>query len=160
MSMQTSMSANPNAALVGMRADNGPFDAISRVLETAAGCAFGRILCEGAVEGEGAIIPTSAGEGGKPLGAVIRKDVSEPGSPDVAQKEDVTLLRKGRIWVEAAGTLTTAMRPGGTAIYLVHSGGDAGLLSPTDDATTVAIVGVTVLKGATDGNLALVEFNL
>ena len=157
---QTSILSEPVRALLGMRADNGPADVRSRVLETAAGCAFGRCLVEGASEGKGAIVPSSAGEGAKPLGFVVREDVKEPATPNVAQKDLVGLLAKGRIWVEAAGTLTTAMRPGGTAIYLVHTGADAGLLSPTDDANTVLISGITVLEGATDGNLALIDVNL
>jgi len=136
-------------------------DIVSGVMETAAGCAFGRILSQGSAT-KGVKVPTADADALTLLGAVLRQDMQEPTTPSIEQKDAVSLVKKGRIWLEAAGTLTNAMngRTDGTAVYLVHTGADAGLLSPTDDANTVRVYGIRVLRGATDGNLALVEMDL
>lgn len=156
---QTSIAVDRAVAYPGMLADGGFHDIVSRAVETAAGVAAGRIMVEGTLPLQQAIVPTSAVNGVLPVGCTKYEPIKEPRSPagpEFAQYDMVNLVRRGRIWMLAGtGGVTRYAQH-----YLIHAGAEAGLLTLTDDANTVAISGVTVLLTAAAGVLTLVEFNL
>jgi hypothetical protein len=66
------------------------------------------------------------------------------------------VLARGRCWVRTVGVVADDA----AAVYVVHTGADAGKLTATDDGATRAIK-VRVLKASTASNLlALVEFDV
>ncbi len=160
---QTSVLLEPAAvAAPGQLADSGYKDSITAWVESVAGVDSGRFLCEGTAptvsngRRPGGVNPSDATIGARVLGCVIFEALREPKSPRYSQYDVVTCLRKGRIYVLAGTGGISRYVP----LFLVHTGAEAGLLTVTDDANTVAIPGVSALIAATAGNYALIDVNL
>lgn len=70
------------------------------------------------------------------------------------EKQAVSVLRRGRIWLEAQGDVVSDGE-----IFVIDTGADAGKIR--GDNTDATLIGSCVcLKGALAGALALVEINL
>lgn len=91
-------------------------------------------------------------------GVAILNSMREPGVPHYAINSAVSVLRRGAIWLLAEGDVTDE-----GPVFIVNGSGAGTPGKLRGDANTAAATQVTaakVLKGATAGSLALVEFNL
>lgn len=157
MAAQTSMSASPAEFIAGMLYDTRPTNVIqSRAIEDAAGATPGRVYVEGATHQKTCKAPAAAGDVAFPVGVALYSPTNEPNAPNYEQYDMVPLLSNGVVPMECSGTISD----GETALFLVHTGADAGLFSETDDGSTTALPAgcfVRCLKGGDDGDIGLFE---
>lgn len=153
---QTTVTQFPDIAIEGMVADMQSTNIITRIATI--GIPVGRGVVKSSAW-DLCKLPTSAAEVTNNFqGVSIYSAMREPGVPHYAIKASVSVLRRGLIWLIAEGTVVD---DGPVFIVNGSGAGTAGMLR--GDANTAAATQVTqarVIKGATAGSLALVEFNL
>jgi hypothetical protein len=152
---QTVIPSSMAVAAAGML--EGPIEsAITRVIATAAGVNTGRAVRRGSVAGRTCELFAADADSALIDGIVIRQPMRERSTPDFPQNTEVTLLRRGAIWL----TCPVAIAPtdNATLSWLV-TGGNAGLLTNVVDANDRAI-GVRCIVGAGIGGLGLFYVNL
>lgn len=156
MAVQTSVSLRSGAAVAGMLADSGPVDVLSRVMETSGGSQFGRFLARGATPGKTTKILSAAGDVAIIEGVSVFTAFQEGGaSPDIAQYEEASLLRSGRIWLLCQAAIAVT-----DTLYVIRDGSSsAGLLSAASAGNT-AITGVKCIVGAGAGELGLFQIHI
>lgn len=157
---QTSVIAAPPGAVAGMVADNDPSQSFV-TFYASAGLAQGRFFKRGTTTNYDVGSPIAAAADVTTLlaGLSVFDTMRMPKTPHYSAKDPVRTMRRGRMWVEAAGTIAT-----GDTVYVVHSGADAGLVQGAagagPDATAVPNGAAKCLKGGSDGDLVLIEINL
>jgi hypothetical protein len=162
MAVQTSYGTTMPAAFSGQLADNSANECIAMYNGAAAEIAFGRAVKFGAADYE-AILPSA--ETDKIVGIVVHSHAytkgftgAELGSTGVVENGNLTVLRKGRIWVIAEDAVTRGDRLWVRAV----AGGDpeflGGLLNADDSTDTIDCTNQGVwLTSASAGGLALLE---
>lgn len=163
MGGQTTYSLSPDAAFAGLIADIRNATIESYTVENAAGIGFGLGVKLGAV------VPnfTSPNKGITVLTAVsdaligfTTQQHSEQAYPfsvssaKYAQYETANIVRKGTIWVQTNGSVTS-----GGAVYVVYTGADAGK-SRADSTNAILVPGAMYRSSVTGAGVALVELNL
>lgn len=136
---QSTVSAAPPVALVGMVADSRSTDTISR--QASAACGFGRIVCG---DEETCEHPDSAADVTNTALGMVRYDPSKTpaGDPPYAIDDAVPVLQKGPGW---AALLSGAAPQHGDAVYVYRGATTADRGKVTQDATASS---VTLLAGA------------
>jgi len=158
---QTSYSVNQAAGKEGMLYDVGNKDAISCIAEEA--IPFGKLVVRGTAD-NGAVLPAASGDvttAQKVLGMAMfdmAKEQDANGAVAYANKDAVSVLRKGRAWVKVEEAVTPA-----SSVYVRYAAGGNGVGSFGDTAGTserAALAGAKYLTSASADGLALIEFNL
>ncbi len=160
---QTSISANMTAAYAGLLADSGFRDVVSRYnSESSAQMPFGIMVCFGAAD-DAAILPVDGTT--KHVGVVIATQVYDPtldlGTTGILPKRMISLLRKGRIWVQ----VEEAVAPG-DPVFIRHSTGAGGsqkgaFRKSSDSSTATDLTKKAVfLSTAGAAGLALVDIDM
>ncbi len=88
------------AGRAGMLADNGPKDVVSKI-NPAVAIKFGRAVCKGSADRD-VKLPTTAAEAAACIGISLvnlSMECSASGDPQYPIGSDVSVLRKGRVWV-------------------------------------------------------------
>jgi hypothetical protein len=161
MAVQTSYGTSMTAAISGQLADNGANDCIPKYNEEAsAEVKFGAAVCWGTTE-NGALLP--AAETDKVIGIVVHSHAytkgftgAELGSTGVVSNGNLSVLRKGRIWVTCRSGCTRGDR---LWVRCTAAPGVVGDLENADDGTeTIDCTNQGVwLTSAAAGALALLE---
>jgi hypothetical protein len=117
---------------------------------------FGSAVVPGTDPRKQVKLATAGGQGF--AGIALREDARmQDATTGIAQyldKETVSVLRKGAVWVPTAGAVVAE-----TPAFYVNSGATAGLFDDLDDSTTDATTGK--FRTATTGSgLAVVEIDL
>ena len=157
---QTTFSKTPGLAYPGM-CEGLPIYAPSAILQAAAGVDAGRaLIAVASTPGEAQKCDLIGGAGDVPkiLGfSILQSYTFEPKSTRFAQKDAITLLSRGLIWLTCVDDRSAAIIS--TAIYIANTGADLGL--PQASATGgTAHTGIKCLQGGTAGNLGLFAVNL
>lgn len=151
---QTAYATKQENAILGLLADLGVKDVISRKLITSA-LGFGVAVARVDEQNE-QCAPVAAGSD-KILGIAIRSDsydnASLAGSTTLAVGSMVSVLRRGRIWCTCVGGCDEDDQ-----VFVVHAGG--GLAGADDAGNRSALVGAVWRSDAADGALAILEIDL
>lgn len=160
--MQTSYSNQAPVAFRGLLADPAA-DAflVSRAVEQAAGVPAGVMLVAGTDPAVEAKLPSTTGQ--KLAGIVChqqaRQDFSLAGSLMLANGEDASLVRRGRVWV----VVEEAVAPG-EAVFFRHTTGTGTELgafrNDADTATCDQVTQANWLVGSSGAGVALLEINI
>lgn len=107
--VQTSYTPFMRKALLGMKADMAPSLILSRFIETAGGIGFGLAVAQGTGDRQVRLGGTGPFVGATLLdlaaGATL---LAPPTTPDQYQQNDLAaIMKKGSIWVQADGAVTT-----------------------------------------------------
>lgn len=145
MTVQTTYSESMAAAKAGMPANAIPFDADSRICETAAGIAFGVAVGAGSAD-NGCVVGKGSGKGF--VGVTIRDVTLDPADEDTYQQyAAVGVMTKGDIWVTTGGNVVD----GG----IVTFNNTTGVLSATAaDGSNTLVTGARWMTTASSGELA------
>lgn len=118
--VQTTFTENMRPALAGMIADTTPQTILSRVVEGAAGIAFGVVACKGT--GDMQVKPAAAGlsyQGITVADLTIQHVAPPAGGPDFYPDKDVcNIIIQGAIWVTVGANVVA-----GDAAYFVPATG-------------------------------------
>lgn len=149
----------PVVAVVGQYADNGARDIVSRTALNAT-IAPGLLAIWFAGDNDAGIrAPTLTGQvSGPNAQGVTAYDASAPNNP-YAIGDQVTLLKRGRIWVIAEEAVTPA-----STVFVRFAAGSFPTLgafrASADTATAVALPGAKFCTSAGVGGLVIVEVNI
>jgi hypothetical protein len=161
---QTTFREVPDFGLQGQPGDMNPYTANSAILEADMDPGLFLTLGAGgygfADEIDAAADVTTAG---LLQGVGIYRPALEPASPNFAEGDSISVMRRGYVWVLCNGTVTD-----GGPVYIVFDNTDPtdirGSIRADAGSGTIAAAapsGVRVKRGATGkGSLALVELNL
>lgn len=144
--VQTSYPGNQPIAFEGMQGTMSSADNVSRIVENSGGHGFGKAAFQGATE-QG-ILPT----GSIFVGVTLVDHMARPntaGSDIVAQRESITVMQKGTVWVLVSGAVTV-----GAPVFVTSAG--AFTATPTNNTAIKAVFETA----AADGQLARIKLNL
>jgi len=147
---QTSYDRDQGLAFAGMKADARFDEVVSYQAEGA--IAFGLGVVRGTDKERQVIVPNGTTTGMAMQGLALYTH-KEPvaGAARYEDKEMVSVLRKGRVWVPVVGTITTADAP-----RIIDTGTDAGkFTAATTDSTAIAGLQFESSYDATTSDLAL-----
>lgn len=165
MPQTTYLAAHP-VGLAGALVDASENDVISRILSDATSIPFGVGLKEGTTGGTNCAVPAAAGA--RIIGVALRTDNYENRSLTttlaIAQKDVVSVLRRGRVWVLVEQDVVV-----GDDVFVRHTarltntqlGGfrtDADTASSVDYAAVLA--NARFVSAASAGGLAQLEIDL
>jgi hypothetical protein len=124
-------------------------------VETAAGIEFGRGV-EAGTDPENQVLVYAGGtlQGITVKTHVLDRATEEAGLDGASENEEVGVLRKGRIWVQAEEVVAA-----GEAVFCVNTGANAGQFR-NDATSATAVPGAAFAGYDADRNLALLELNL
>lgn len=148
------------AALPGMKADSGFDDVASVVAEGAV--KFGYAVTRGTDLEKQGRVPVLTGEVSDltlVLGVALKTQAiesSDSGDPTYADKNMMSVMKEGRVYVQVQDTVTTA-----SAVFVRFAGGNEGQFrSDADGGDAVALPNAKWVKGAGAGELAIVQLDL
>lgn len=148
MALQTTYSTTMRPGLPGMVQNMIPYDADTRICETAAGIGFGLAVSQGAAD-DGAVL---GGASAAVFVGVSMRDITLEGAQgdSYALGQNMGVMTKGDIWVTVSGAVTA----GGDVTF---NGTTGALGSAAVGAGQFAIAGARWMTGAADGGLAVLR---
>jgi hypothetical protein len=161
---QTSYSINQSAAMAGMLYDSAvAVDVVSAVDVTeSAGVGYGLALARSSVDGQ-VKLPASSGDVAAILGVSVLSQTKEQalltGVVNNPKGSDISVLRKGRIWVQVEEAVTQA-----SPVFVRFASGSFTQLgafrASADSASAAQLVGAVYVNSASAGGFAAVDLNL
>lgn len=156
--VQTSVNVNPALGQPGELYDSGPTDKVTRVASV--GIPFGSYVKLTA--GQNCTLPSASGDVGVD-GGIALIDPSKPTGVGYEIGDVVTVLRKGRVWVESDTAITELSVP--YVRYTAGSGGTAGTVpggfaGATDASKNVQpSAGMVALTATTAAGVVAIDIN-
>lgn len=146
--VQSTYVENIAAAVAGMVANQTSWDAITRIVETAGGVGFGLACGQGTAD-DGARLGAAAATGF--VGVSVRDvAVAAAAADKYRQRENMTCLTKGEIWVTTGGDVTA-----GADVTFNSTTGVLATIAA--DGTNFTIAGARWMTSASSGDLAIVR---
>jgi hypothetical protein len=150
MSVQTTYSADMVKGFKGMLAEQFSMRQVDSGLVETAAVGLGVALAAGSADGQYVAAAADAAVLGISLYEPTR-ELASGGSYEYAVKEEMPVLKKGRIWMIANGALAV-----GAEVAYDPATGKVGAVSA--GVTTLAM-GVAVSSSSADGDLIVIEFD-
>lgn len=115
MPIQTTYAARLAPGLEGMVANSEPYTVISRIVETAGGIGFGKVVVQGTNDDQIRVSEASRAY----RGVTVLQPAGDPPASDIyAQRATAAVMTKGVIWVTAGA----AVQAGQPAYYVPATG--------------------------------------
>lgn len=150
--MQTTYSQNMNPAYAGMLADLSDKVVDSKAAEGQIGLGFG--VVSGTNAEKQVKVPAGSVNGFQGVALYQAKEQGLDGSVVFKDKDTVPVLSKGRAWVPVIGAVAYD-----GAVYLIHTGANAGKFTGTADVNQGQIAAAKFKSSTSGDGLAIIELS-